>query len=46
MIAGPGTYRISAQVTAPRQTVWSQTVEFVVTAPSKAIKKAPKMFGQ
>ena len=44
MIAGPGTYRISAQVSAPLQTGWSQPVEFVVTAPSKAIQKAPKMF--
>ena len=46
MIAGPGTYRVSAQVSAPRPTAWSQPVEFVVTAPSKAIQKAPKMFGQ
>ncbi len=46
MIAGPGTYRISAQVTAPRQTGWSQPVEFTVTIPNKAIQKAPKMFGQ
>ena len=45
MIAGPGTYRLSAQVSSPRQTVWSQPVEFVVTAPNKAIQRAPKMFG-
>jgi hypothetical protein len=46
MVAGPGTYRISAQVSLPRPTGWSQPVEFVVTAPSKAIRKVPKMFGQ
>ena len=45
MIAGPGTYRVSAQVSSPRQTGWSQPVEFVVTAPKKAIQRAPKMFG-
>jgi len=45
MIAGPGTYRISAQVSAPRPTGWSESVEFVVTAPSKTIQKAPKAFG-
>ena len=46
MIASPGTYRISAQVVSPRTTGWSNWVEFVVTTPNKAIKKAPKMFGQ
>ncbi|MEP7153854.1 MAG: hypothetical protein ABI856_19285 [Nitrospira sp.] len=46
MIAGPGTYRLSAEVTSPRQTVWSQPVVFVVTAPNKAIQRGPKMFGQ
>ncbi len=46
MIAGPGTYRVSAQVSAPRPTAWSLPVEFVVTSPSKAIQKGPKMFGQ
>ena len=45
MIAGPGTYRVSAQVSAPQQTAWSIPVEFVVTTPNKAIQKAPKMFG-
>jgi hypothetical protein len=45
MIAGPGTYRVSAQVSSPRLSEWSQSVEFVVTAPNKAIQKAPKMFG-
>lgn len=45
MIAGPGSYRISAQVSSPRPTGWSQSVEFVVTTPNKAIQKAPKMFG-
>jgi hypothetical protein len=45
MIAGPGTYRVSAQVASPRLTDWSPPVEFVVTAPNKTIQKAPKMFG-
>ncbi len=45
MIAGPGTYRLSAQVSSPRQTGWSPRVEFVVTAPNKAIQRAPKGFG-
>ena len=45
MIAGPGTYRVSAQVTAPYQTAWSLPVQFVVTAPNKAIQKTPKTFG-
>lgn len=44
MIANPGTYHFSAQVSSPRQAVWSQPVEFVVTSPNKAIQKAPKMF--
>ncbi|MDF0644439.1 MAG: hypothetical protein P0111_10435 [Nitrospira sp.] len=46
MIAGPGTYRVSAQVSSPRQTEWSPPMEFVVTDPNKAIRKAPKMFGR
>jgi len=46
MIAGPGTYRISAQVSAPQPTGWSQPIEFVVNVPNKAIQRAPKMFGQ
>lgn len=45
MIAGPGTYRLSAQVSLPRPTAWSNWVEFVVTPPKKAIRKAPKAFG-
>jgi hypothetical protein len=45
-MALPGAYRISAQVSAPHQTGWSPPIEFVVTAPNKAIQKAPKMFGQ
>ena len=45
MIAGPGTYRLSAQVSSPRQTGWSPGVEFVVTAPNKAIQGVPKVFG-
>ncbi|HMU55755.1 MAG TPA: hypothetical protein PKA61_12165 [Nitrospira sp.] len=45
-MAMPGTYRISAQVSAPQPTGWSQPIEFVVNAPNKAIQRAPKMFGQ
>ncbi len=44
-MALPGTYRVSAQVSSPRETGWSQPVEFVVTTPNKAIQKAPKLFG-
>jgi hypothetical protein len=46
MVSLPGAYRISAQVFSPRQTGWSQPVEFIVTAPNKAIQRAPKAFGQ
>jgi hypothetical protein len=46
MVSLPGSYRISAQVSSPRQTLWSTPVPFAVTSPSKAIQKAPKMFGQ
>lgn len=45
MIAGPGTYRLSAQISSPRQTGWSSPVEFVVTAPNKAVQRVPKAFG-
>jgi hypothetical protein len=45
MVSLPGTYRISAQVSSPRPTGWSQPTEFVVTAPNKAIQKTPNMFG-
>ena len=45
MVSLPGTYRISAQVSSPRPTGWSQPIEFVVTAPTNAVQKAPKMFG-
>lgn len=45
MIAGPGTYRISAQVSAPRPTGWSVPNEFVVMSPNKAVQKSPKGFG-
>lgn len=45
MVSLPGSYRVSAQVSAPRQTLWSAPVPFVVTSPSKAIQKTPKMFG-
>jgi hypothetical protein len=46
MASLPGGYRISAQVFSPRQTGWSQPIEFIVTAPNKAIQRAPKAFGQ
>jgi hypothetical protein len=46
MVSLPGGYRISAQVFSPRQTGWSQPVEFSVTTPNKAIQRAPKAFGQ
>lgn len=48
MIAGPGTYRVNAQVSSLRQTGWSQPVEFTVMAPpSKSqAQKGPKIFGQ
>ena len=46
MMAGRGTYRISAQVGSPRQTRWSAPVQFVVTTPTKAIQKGPKLFDQ
>ncbi len=47
-MALPGTYRVSAQVSSPREGVWGPPVEFTVTAPpSKSqAQKAPKMFGQ
>ncbi|MGC3974846.1 MAG: hypothetical protein QM771_10745 [Nitrospira sp.] len=45
MVSLPGTYRMSAQVSSPRPTGWSQPVEFLVTAPNNAVQKAPKMFG-
>ncbi|BFU96691.1 MAG: exported protein of unknown function [Nitrospira sp.] len=41
----PGAWRLSAQMSSPTATGWSDWVEFVVTAPKKAIQKAPKMFG-
>ena len=46
MMAGRGTYRISAQVGSPRQTRWSAPAQFVVTTPTKAIQKGPKLFDQ
>jgi hypothetical protein len=47
MVAGPGTYRISAQVALPQPTAWSQPVEFVVSAPPSKTQaqRAPKAFG-
>lgn len=46
MVSLPGSYRISAQVSSPRQTLWSTPIPFAVISPNKAIQKAPKMFGQ
>jgi hypothetical protein len=44
----PGSWRMSAQLSSPTQTGWSDWVEFVVMAPpSKAqAQRTPKMFGQ
>jgi len=44
MIAGRGSYRVSAQVLAPHPTRWSVPVEFTVTTPNKAIQPGPKLF--
>lgn len=44
MIAGRGSYRVSAQVLVPQPTRWSVPVEFSVTTPSKAIQRGPQMF--
>jgi len=43
----PGAWRLSAQLTAPQQTGWSDWIQFIVMAPvtNKAIQKAPKAFG-
>lgn len=46
MVSLPGSYRISAQVSSPRQTLWSAPVAFAVTSPQQSIQKAPKMFGR
>lgn len=45
MIAGSGTYRVSAQVATPQQTRWGEPVQFVVTSPNQAIRKGPKAIG-
>lgn len=45
LMASPGTYRITAQVSAPQQTGWSLPAEFVVMSTNKAIQRAPKAFG-
>lgn len=49
-ITSPGSWRLSAQMSSPTTTRWSDWVEFVVmapvTAPSNRVQKAPKMFGQ
>ncbi len=44
----PGTWRLSAQVTAPQQSGWSDWVEFVVMAPvtNKALQSPGKSFGK
>lgn len=44
----PGLWRMSAQVSSPTQTGWSDWVEFVVMAPPSKTQaqRAPKMFGQ
>lgn len=48
-LSSPGAWRLSAQISSPTQTRWSEWVEFVVmppvTTPNKAIQRAPKMFG-
>lgn len=45
LMASPGMYRITAQVSAPQQTGWSQGVEFMVMAPNNTIQRTPKAFG-
>jgi len=45
-ITSPGSWRLSAQMSSPTATGWSDWVEFVVMAPNTAIQKTPKMFGQ
>lgn len=48
-LSAPGAWRLSAQMSSPTQTRWSEWVEFVVmapvTTPNKAIQRAPNMFG-
>ena len=44
MIAGRGSYRVSAQVLSPKPTRWSAPVEFTVTSLNKAIQPGPKAF--
>ncbi|NOS78717.1 MAG: hypothetical protein HOP35_12305 [Nitrospira sp.] len=43
----PGSWRLSAQMSTPTQTGWSDWIEFtVLTPPSKTnVQRAPKMFG-
>ncbi|SLM49206.1 exported protein of unknown function [Nitrospira japonica] len=45
-VSTPGAWRLSAQMSSPTATRWSDWVEFAVTSPNKAIQKTPKMFGQ
>lgn len=48
--ATPGVWRLSAQVSLPQRSGWSNWVEFVVMAPvsvpNSRVQKGPKMFGQ
>lgn len=45
----PGIWRISAQVSDPKSSGWSEWVEFIVmapvTTPNSTVQRAPKMFG-
>jgi hypothetical protein len=47
-LSGPGAWRMSAQVTAPQRSGWSNWVEFVVMAPvtNKALQAPTKGFGK
>lgn len=47
-ITTPGAWRMSAQVSSPRQSGWSEWVEFVVMAPAtnKALQPPTKSFGK
>jgi hypothetical protein len=46
-LSAPGVWRLSAQVTAPQQSGWSDWVEFVVMAPvTNQALQAPKGFSK
>lgn len=45
-LSSPGAWRLSAQMSSPTATNWSDWVEFMVMSPKSTIQKAPKMFGQ